>query len=178
VCDPGSKEPSATIKEGLELNKEYRGVNKEVWQIFHRMYAGGPIIVREELDIYSRDLSKELGPNRNKEMPRKRGSSRVNSSSNSNIFAKAGGSGHGSNSPSNKAQQQRKKRNLFLSENIGLNDEDEGGIPEENLPEGHRLGNFAQRLQLNARSQYTSSHAKQPSAHNLNSSNNLDYGGA
>lgn len=48
------------IKEGLELNKQYRGVNKEVWQIFHRMYGGGPIIVREDLDIYSKDLSKEL----------------------------------------------------------------------------------------------------------------------
>jgi len=44
----------------LQLNKDYRGVNKEVWMIFHRMYGGGPIIVREALDIYSKDLSREL----------------------------------------------------------------------------------------------------------------------
>jgi hypothetical protein len=28
--------------------------------ILHRMYGGGPILVREDLDIYSLDLSSEL----------------------------------------------------------------------------------------------------------------------
>lgn len=48
------------VREGLEINKHYRGVNKSVWTFFHKMYGGGPIIVRETLDIYARDLSKEL----------------------------------------------------------------------------------------------------------------------
>lgn len=48
------------VRKGLELNKDYRGVNKEVWQIFHRIYGGGPLIVRDEEDIYSQDLSAEL----------------------------------------------------------------------------------------------------------------------
>lgn len=48
------------IKKGLQLNRDYRGVNREVWQIFHRMYGGGPIIVREDLDIYSKDLQNEI----------------------------------------------------------------------------------------------------------------------
>lgn len=54
------KDATTQIKDGLELNKHYRGVNKEVWQIFHRMYGGGPIVIREELDIYSRDIAKDL----------------------------------------------------------------------------------------------------------------------
>jgi hypothetical protein len=41
------------IKKGLELNKDYRGVNKEVWVLLNRIYGGGPVIAREELDIYS-----------------------------------------------------------------------------------------------------------------------------
>ena len=48
------------VRQGLAINKEYRGVNKEVWQIFYRMYGGGPVIVREDLDIYSRDISREM----------------------------------------------------------------------------------------------------------------------
>ena len=28
--------------------------------IFYKIYGGGPIIVREKLDIYSKDLTKEL----------------------------------------------------------------------------------------------------------------------
>jgi len=35
------------IKQNLLLNHHYRGVNKEVWNIFHKMYGGGPIIVRD-----------------------------------------------------------------------------------------------------------------------------------
>lgn len=42
------------------INEHYRGVNKEVWSMFYKLYGGGPIIVRESLDIYSKDLSGEL----------------------------------------------------------------------------------------------------------------------
>jgi len=48
------------MRTDLSVNKDYRGVNKEVWQLLHKMYGGGPIIVREALDIYSKDLSKEI----------------------------------------------------------------------------------------------------------------------
>jgi len=45
------------IKKGLELNKDYRGVNKEVWVLLNQIYGGGPVIAREELDIYSKDVT-------------------------------------------------------------------------------------------------------------------------
>ena len=48
-----------TIKNGLELNKDYRGVNFEVWNLLQKIYGGGPLIVREDLDIYSRDIKDE-----------------------------------------------------------------------------------------------------------------------
>jgi hypothetical protein len=42
------------------VNKDYRGVNREVWGILHRLYGGGPIVVREDpMNIYSRDLQRE-----------------------------------------------------------------------------------------------------------------------
>lgn len=41
------------IRKGLDLNKDYRGVNKEVWVLLNKIYGGGPTIAREELDIYS-----------------------------------------------------------------------------------------------------------------------------
>jgi hypothetical protein len=63
------------IREGLVVNRDYRGVNKDVWMIFQRMYGGGPMIVRAELDIYSKDMSNELSGKRKKES--------------SNIFASA-----------------------------------------------------------------------------------------
>lgn len=47
------KEDGVTPKEGLERGQSYRGVNKEVWSIFHSIYGGGPIIERQKLDIYS-----------------------------------------------------------------------------------------------------------------------------
>lgn len=57
------------------------------------MYGGGPIIVREELDIYSRDLSKDLSQSsgsRQKEIASsKRGTSNHKSvGGNNNIFAR------------------------------------------------------------------------------------------
>lgn len=40
----------------LELNKDYRGVNYEVWTLLKRIYGGGEQeVVRECLDIYSTD---------------------------------------------------------------------------------------------------------------------------
>jgi hypothetical protein len=47
------------IRKNLELNKDYRGVNMEVWTQLHKIYGGGPLIVREELDIYSKDMKNE-----------------------------------------------------------------------------------------------------------------------
>lgn len=44
------------LKKDLELNKHYRGVNKEVWELLHKIYGGGPTIVREELDINTLDV--------------------------------------------------------------------------------------------------------------------------
>jgi|LauGreDrversion4_2_1035121.scaffolds.fasta_scaffold120952_2 hypothetical protein len=79
------------LKSGLVLNKEYRGVNREVWSIFHRMYGGGPVIVRGELDIYSRDLSEELHKKASSK-PHKKGG-------NANIFA------HGSKNLAQSAAQ-------------------------------------------------------------------------
>jgi hypothetical protein len=43
----------------LEVNKDYRGVNREVWEQLLQIYGGGPAIVREDLDIYSNDLTEE-----------------------------------------------------------------------------------------------------------------------
>ncbi len=59
------KESSSELKSDLQLNTDYRGVNREVWQIFQSLYGGGPTIVRESLDIYSKDLSLELSRSKN-----------------------------------------------------------------------------------------------------------------
>ena len=48
------------IKPGLELNKHYRGVNKEVWVLLQKIYGGGPAIVRDKLDIYSKDFTDDF----------------------------------------------------------------------------------------------------------------------
>lgn len=40
----------------LVLNKDYRGVNYEVWTLLKRIYgATGQEVVRESLDIYDED---------------------------------------------------------------------------------------------------------------------------
>lgn len=52
------------VKCGLVLNQDYRGVNKEVWSVFHKLYGGGPLIGREQLDIYSVDITKEGAKNK------------------------------------------------------------------------------------------------------------------
>ena len=48
------------IKKNLSLNSEYRGVNREVWDLISKIYGGGPPIIREQLNIYSRDVTKEV----------------------------------------------------------------------------------------------------------------------
>ena len=49
------------IKRGLIVNKDYRGVNHEVWTILLKMYGGGPQLVRDDpIDIYSRDMGSEF----------------------------------------------------------------------------------------------------------------------
>lgn len=89
----------AQIARGLELNKQYVAVSKEVWTIFHRTYGGGPIIVRETEDIYSPDLAAEITARRvSKQALGKR--------TNSNIFA-------ASSTKSQIQGKQVKKRNLF-----------------------------------------------------------------
>jgi hypothetical protein len=113
------------LRKGLQLNVDYRGVAKDVWQIFHRMYGGGPPVVREDLDIYSQDLSSELTLKR---LGSKRaGSSRKTGAAVTNIFA--AGASKSEKIPSEKSQPiksiQPKKRNLFMSENLGA-DEDIG----------------------------------------------------
>lgn len=51
------------LKEDLELNKHYRGVNFQVWNLLQKIYGGGPIVVREELDIYSANVIQEFKEN-------------------------------------------------------------------------------------------------------------------
>lgn len=43
----------------LEKGKHYRGVNKEVWQQLYVTYGGGPIIHRNELNIYANDYEEQ-----------------------------------------------------------------------------------------------------------------------
>ena len=47
--------------EGLIRGKHYRGVNKLVWQQLYNTYWGGPVIRRNEINIYS-DEYKETEP--------------------------------------------------------------------------------------------------------------------
>jgi hypothetical protein len=55
------------IKPGLQLNFDYRGVNFEVWSLLQKIYGGGPLIVREELDIYSKDIKDEYNKDKKEE---------------------------------------------------------------------------------------------------------------
>ena len=57
--EESKNDPELVIKPGLQLNKDYRGVNFEVWNLLQKIYGGGPLIVREELDIYSKDIKDE-----------------------------------------------------------------------------------------------------------------------
>jgi hypothetical protein len=41
------EQPEMVIRAGLQLNKDYRGVNFEVWNLLQKIYGGGPLIVRD-----------------------------------------------------------------------------------------------------------------------------------
>mmetsp|Transcript_3430 Transcript_3430/g.5190 ORF Transcript_3430/g.5190 Transcript_3430/m.5190 type:complete len:915 (-) Transcript_3430:35-2779(-) len=45
--------PDGRVRSGLQKAKDYRGVNKNVWDVFYSTYGGGPVIARKHLDIYS-----------------------------------------------------------------------------------------------------------------------------
>jgi len=47
------------LKAGLTLNKDYRGVNFQVWRLLQQIYGGGPHVVRDNLEIYSEDVEKQ-----------------------------------------------------------------------------------------------------------------------
>ena len=112
------------------------------------MYGGGPILVREDpMDIYSREIHTEYnGGFSTKNRPGAVNLKNIKPSS-SNIFqpqnrvqpAVGGASNSNSQSAmiliaSSEMVQQTKKRNLFQSENIGVDDDADLGIPEENFP--------------------------------------------
>ena len=44
------------LVEGLRINLHYRAIPESVWKIFKANYGGGPEIVRESMDIYSREV--------------------------------------------------------------------------------------------------------------------------
>jgi len=44
------------IKEGLQMDKDYKSVCKEVWDKFNNIYGGGPVIIRKTSDIYSEPI--------------------------------------------------------------------------------------------------------------------------
>jgi len=95
-------------------NQDYRCVNKEVWDLLIKFYGGGPAIVRDSLNIYGKDMAKEaMAKNRNAFFeviaPL---SLNKDSGKSMNIFAKKErGSGD--------KKQAKKKRNLFISDNLG-----------------------------------------------------------
>ncbi len=49
-------EKNGTPKPKLVRSTHYRGVVKEVWDYFHQLYGGGPVICRQVIDIYSRPV--------------------------------------------------------------------------------------------------------------------------
>ena len=80
------------------MNVEYRGVNKDVWDLISKIYGGGPAIIRESLNIYSRDATKEALGSKSKGMfeflpPMTQNNKDLSKSM--NIFAKKDGSGSG-----------------------------------------------------------------------------------
>ena len=122
-----------------------------------KIYGGGPTIIRDTLNIYGRDVSREVANNKKQDLfeflPSGSNSGKDISKS-MNIFAKKeGGSGDkgekgdksAKSDSTNKSQDQpgskKKKRNLFLSENIWI--EDEEGIPEE-----HSFSSLQQNLNI------------------------------
>merc|ERR1711988_765818 len=47
------KDNPSRPRNNLRLRIDYIGVNARVWWLFMHVHGGGPVICREELDIYS-----------------------------------------------------------------------------------------------------------------------------
>eukprot|EP00930_Biecheleria_cincta_P018308 TRINITY_DN14304_c0_g1_i2.p1 TRINITY_DN14304_c0_g1~~TRINITY_DN14304_c0_g1_i2.p1 ORF type:complete len:286 (+),score=28.18 TRINITY_DN14304_c0_g1_i2:104-859(+) len=56
IADSGSPKP------GLLAVRDYRAVNSEVWAFWHARYAGGPVLRRSKIDLYSDQLPDPLKP--------------------------------------------------------------------------------------------------------------------
>ncbi|CAE7349073.1 usp33 [Symbiodinium natans] len=67
MCAPGpitneplfDKDDPQKLRKNLRLKLDYIGVNARVWWLFMHVHGGGPAIVRDELEIYSKELSVE-----------------------------------------------------------------------------------------------------------------------
>mmetsp|Transcript_52980 Transcript_52980/g.95656 ORF Transcript_52980/g.95656 Transcript_52980/m.95656 type:complete len:157 (+) Transcript_52980:44-514(+) len=66
MCAPGPinnerlfEKDQLVLRKNLRLKLDYIGVNARVWWLFMHIHGGGPAIVREELEIYSQELSAE-----------------------------------------------------------------------------------------------------------------------
>lgn len=55
LCD----RKSGQVRSGLKLRIDYIGVNARVWWLFRHFHGGGPLICREDLDIYSAERRPE-----------------------------------------------------------------------------------------------------------------------
>lgn len=53
------KENPGQVRAKLKLRVDYIGVNARVWWLFMHVHGGGPSICREELDMYSADVTPE-----------------------------------------------------------------------------------------------------------------------
>ena len=45
-----------SIPSELRINIHYKAVSARVWFILHQAYQGGPVLCRESIDIYSKEL--------------------------------------------------------------------------------------------------------------------------
>lgn len=47
---------SSELRPKLKPVAHYRGINDKVWCIYYKIYGGGPIIVRQRVNIYEEAL--------------------------------------------------------------------------------------------------------------------------
>ncbi|CAJ1451868.1 unnamed protein product [Effrenium voratum] len=68
MCAPGpitnerlfDKEDPQKLRPNLKLKLDYIGVNACVWWLFMHIHGGGPAVVRDDLEIYSKELRPEV----------------------------------------------------------------------------------------------------------------------